>query len=131
MGSRARELDPEVVRFIEERIDTVPHLEALLLVWESGAKRWAPPQIAARLYVAPEKAEAILADLVRRQLLRAGADDGGEYFEYDDAWDPGGERMAKVAASYRQQLLQVATLIHSKASTAVRDFARAFRIKKE
>lgn len=123
-------LDPQVVRFIEERIDTVPHLEALLLVWESRPQRWTPAQVAARLYIAPEAAASILTDLVRRRLARACADED-DSFEYDGAWDESGERMARVAACYRQQLLQVATLIHSKASTAVRDFARAFRIKKE
>jgi hypothetical protein len=131
MRRRTPELHPDVVRFIEERIDTVPHLEALLLVWESRSQRWRPEQMAARLYVAPDKAASILADLVRRQLARGGEDESGPYIEYDAAWDTDGARMAQVAASYRQQLLQVATLIHAKASTAVHDFARAFRIKKE
>jgi hypothetical protein len=130
MQSRSRELHPDVVRFIEERIETVPHLEALLLVWDSGGQRWRLQQVAARLYIAPAQATSILEDLVKRQLVQSGEDESGAYYQYDGAWDPGGERMALVAATYRQQLLQVATLIHSKASTAVHDFARAFRIKR-
>jgi hypothetical protein len=131
MGSQGRERPGEVVRFIEERIETVPHLEALLLVWEQSEGRFRPHEIAARLYVTPERAGAILEDLVNRQLLRPGEDEHGTYYQYDGAWDPGGKRMAQVAATYRRHLVQVATVIHSKASTAVHDFARAFRIKKE
>lgn len=131
MGSQARELPPEVIQFIEERIESVPHLEALLLVWESGATRWRPHEIAARLYVTPARAGAILEELVNRQLVRPGEDEGGMCYQYDGAWDPTGERMAQVAATYRHQLMRVTTFIHSKASMAVHDFARAFRIKKE
>jgi hypothetical protein len=39
--------------------------------------------------------------------------------------------MASVAATYRQNLVLVANIIHSKASGAVREFARAFEIKKD
>jgi hypothetical protein len=40
--------------------------------------------------------------------------------------------MQQVAACYRRQLVHVASLIHAKAaSEAVRDFARAFQLKRE
>ena len=131
MDSESRELHPDVVRFIEERIDSVPHFEALLLMWESGAARWTVDHIAARLYVSSDRAESILEDLVKRRLARRGPDETLTYYVYDAAWDEAGEQMSQIATAYRRQLLQVAALIHSRGSTAVRDFARAFRIKKE
>jgi hypothetical protein len=39
--------------------------------------------------------------------------------------------MAKVAATYSRQLVTVAQLLHAKASPGVREFARAFQIKKD
>jgi hypothetical protein len=39
--------------------------------------------------------------------------------------------MPEVAASYRRHLVPLATFIHSRASTAVREFARAFDLKKD
>jgi hypothetical protein len=39
--------------------------------------------------------------------------------------------MPEVAAAYRRHLVQLATFIHSGASPAVREFARAFDLKKE
>jgi hypothetical protein len=131
MGPDSRELHPDVVRFIEERIDSVPHFEALLLLWEGGAMRWSADVIAARLYVSGDRAESILEDLVMRRLAGRGQGEGSAYYVYDAAWDADGQQMTRIASAYRRQLLQVAALIHSRGSAAVRDFARAFRIKKE
>ena len=123
------ELPADVQGFIADRIDTVPHLEALLLLWESAPASWSAVQIAARIYVAPEAGELILADLQRRRLVRA-SDEDPERYAYDPGWDTG-DLMARVAAAYRQDLIRVARFIHAKASSAVREFARAFEIKKE
>ena len=55
----------EGLRFIFENIDTVPHLEALLLVWQNSADAWSAETLAARLYVSPAQARGILEDLRR------------------------------------------------------------------
>ncbi len=126
-----RELHPDVVRFVEERIESVPHLEALLLLCESAAASWTVDQVAARLYVSVDRAQAILDDLRKQDLARSERIDATLRYRYDTAWDPGGEQMKRIGEAYRRQLARVATLIHARASTAVRDFARAFVIKKE
>jgi predicted ArsR family transcriptional regulator len=131
MGPEARELPAHVVLFIEEQIDSVPHLEALLLLWESGAKQWTVDETAARLYVTNGTAKSILKDLVKRDLVRRDRIDGRPCYRYYGGWDGNGERMRRIAETYRRQLRQVAALIHSKAPTAVWNFAQAFRIKKE
>lgn len=129
MEPESSELHPDVVRFIEERIDTVPHLEAVLLLWESAPESWAAHQTAARLYVSSEAASSILDDLVQRDLARASTVGGRVYYRYECPWDPGGDLLRRVAATYRRQTVRVSSLIHSKAPTAVRDFARAFRLR--
>jgi hypothetical protein len=123
------ELPAAVQRFIAERIDTVPHLEALLLLWESAPTCWSADQIAARIYVAADAGERILGDLQRHGLVRA-IDEQPSRYAYDPAWDTG-DLMARVASSYRQDLIRVARFIHAKASSSVREFARAFEIKKD
>ena len=52
-------------------------------------------------------------------------------YRYNPQWDPSGQVMPEVAAAYRRHLVQLATFIHSRASTAVREFARAFDLKKD
>jgi hypothetical protein len=124
------ELPADVVQFIAAQIDTVPHLEALLLLWESAPRTWSAEEIAARIYVARDVAVQILQDLERRRLVRA-AEGAAERLVYDAAWDATGDLMARVAATYRQNLIRVARSIHARAPSAVREFARAFEIKKE
>lgn len=121
--------EPAVDEFLLEQIDTVPHLEALLLLWNSRPKEWLVEEMASSLYLAPEAARSILDDLARRGLISAitGAT---ESFRYE----PGSERdqlIDAVDGTYRRELIRITRLIHSKPSAAVRAFARAFRIKKD
>lgn len=123
-----KQVPEEVLRFIERRIDSVPHIEALLLLWENQARQWTDAQIAARVYVSSEQARRILADLARSGLITAVAP---ETFVYNPAWDET-QLMSKVANAYRGHLVQLSGLIHARsASEAVRDFARAFQFKPE
>ena len=122
-------LPESVIRFIRDRIDSVPHLETVLLLAKEPSRTWTGEEIAARLYIGADAARAILQDLVRRQLAAARPD--GAAWHYDERWDPTGEEMTTVERTYRQQLVRVASLIHSKGSAALRDFARAFDLKKD
>jgi hypothetical protein len=107
----------------------VPHLETVLLLAKEPSKTWTGEEIAARLYIGVDAARAILQDLVRLQLAMVRPDGTG--WCYDGRWDPTGEEMTAVERTYRQQLVPVASLIHSKGSAALRDFARAFDLKKD
>lgn len=117
-----------VLGFLAEKIDTVPQLEALLLLWQDPARCWRAEQIGARLYVSEQSASAILRSL-QMQGLAACDQDGA--FCYCPAWDGSGDLMAEVALAYRHNLIYIATLIHSRGSSAVRAFARAFDLKKD
>jgi hypothetical protein len=118
----------EVDRFILERIDSVPHLEALLLLWRESERAWTSETLAKRLWVVPAVAKGILEDLVRDQLLSPGT--GLNEYRYQP--DPEKDRLLGwVDDIYRKEMIRISTLIHSKASSAVREFARAFRLKKE
>jgi hypothetical protein len=124
---RREGIPEEVLRFIERRIDSVPHMEALLLLWESPTRQWTDPEIAARVYISSEQARKVLADLARSGLIIHSPPG----FRYDASWDET-QLMGKVAATYRNYLVHVSGLIHAKsASESVRDFARAFQFKPE
>lgn len=122
------DIPERVLRFLSERIDAVPQLEALLLLWQEPSKAWSVDEIARRVYVSPETSQQILRSLQTRQL--AISDDGAGY-RYSAAWDGSGTLMAEVASTYRRHLVRIATFIHSGASASVRDFARAFHLKKD
>lgn len=125
----APQIPSRVLEFLAQRIDTVPHLEALLLLWQDPARLWSEDEIAARVYVPIERSRHILQDLQRRQLVVAESD--AATYRYSSAWDDSGSLMSEVALEYRRHLVQITTFIHSGASSSVREFARAFDLKKE
>lgn len=118
----------EVEQFLLAAIDTVPHLEALLLLFQNPATVWSVEDLAARIYVDGQQAFAVLEDLTRRKLLTRIEPSPPKY-QFVAQSTAQTELLHKVAQAYRTQLVQVARFIHSKPSASVRDFARAFRLK--
>lgn len=122
--------EEEVYRFILNQIDSVPQMEALLLLWENRPKQWSENEIAARLYVGVDVVRNIMQELLRRRLIAASTD-SPKLFWYETRPGDSDRLIEAVAATYRHNLVRVSTLIHTKASSAVRDFAQAFKFKKE
>lgn len=116
--------------FILENIDSVPHLEALVLLWNSRPVAWTCEELASRLYIPEEKVSSLLADLVRLQLIAKTAGPPPKY-SYFPRSEEQSEMMRLVDIAYRRDLVRISTMIHSKTSPSVREFARAFRFKKD
>lgn len=120
----------QVDRFILEQIDSVPHLEALLLLFNSRPKAWSTVEMAKSLYVRNEVAAKILDSLLHRNLI-ATHPDQPDLFVYNPDDQTQNRLLNDVDAVYRKEVVRISSLIHSKASAGVRDFARAFRFKKD
>ena len=120
----------QVLRFVRDEIDSVPELEALLLLWQHRPAAWNVADVARRLYIAPDQAQAVLADLSRKGMLAVDPEREDSY-GYASRSAERDALMAHTEAVYRRQIVRISTLIHSKPSSAVRDFARAFRFTKE
>jgi hypothetical protein len=123
MPEEKREND--VDRFIEEQIESVPHLEALLLIWRKHPKAWSIQEMAAALYVPEQLAENILRDLTRRQLL----EERDRRFGISNSEQR--DLLMRVDSTYRRELIRISRMIHEKAPSGVREFARSFRFTKE
>ena len=127
--SSASEENPrrlEVDRFILDEIDSVPHLEALLILWHDPAKPRPVEELAALLYLPHDRTRQILDDLRQRSLVLS-AEKGWSY----NPAQPRDSLMEQLDKTWRRELVRLSTMIHSKASPAVREFARAFRFKKD
>lgn len=120
----------QVDRFILEQIDSVPHLEALLLLFNSQPKGWSTEEMASSLYVRDDVAEKILDSLLQRNLIAQDSKSPDVYF-YSAENEHRNSLLEAVDAIYRKEVVRVSSMIHSKGSAGVRDFARAFRIKKD
>lgn len=119
----------DVDQFLQNHIDTVPHLEAFLLLWNTHPRDWSVKDMAEGLFVTPESAKTILEDLTRQGLIVL-IPGFPEVFRYKI--EPGrDELVALIDVTYRRELIRISTLIHSKPSAAVREFAKAFRLTKD
>ena len=121
------EVPEHVRRFIVEAIDSVPELEALLLLRTARDRRWSPEDAGARLYVSLPVATHVLSALTARGLL-VGEDDT---FRYAPVRPELEAVIADLATAYSEHLIAVTRLIHGKPAPSVRQFADAFRLRKE
>ena len=119
----------QVLQFIAQQIDTVPQLECLVLLHQHDNRAWLSEEIAARIYISRETAQGILEGLVRRKLVSAEGDPPRYRFTSSEAGSH--TLVGEVASTYQRHLVPIATFIHSKASASVREFARAFDLKKD
>jgi hypothetical protein len=122
-------LSAEVSAFLEAYIDSVPQMEALLLLYEERGNSWSAAQIATRIYTDTAQVTSLLRHLQQQRLIEPVPGEDSR-FRYDASWDTNG-MMEQVATAYRTQLIAVTRLIHGKASRSVLDFARAFDLKKD
>lgn len=121
-------LDP--YEFIREKIDSVPHLEALMLLWNSRPKRWSIEELSARLYVPVDQAADVVRDLIRLGLAVEPPEEQSTaaYLSQSAEQD---DLVRRIDIAYRHDLVRISTMIHAKISPQVREFARAFRFRKD
>ena len=122
--------DQELIQFVVDHLDTIPHLEALLLIWQNQDTRWTADLLAGRIYVSHPVARNVLSDLYRRGALSS---EGGfdPIYLFRGSWDSERQMLPRLAELYRRQLVQITKLIHSRSSLSAREFARAFQIKND
>jgi hypothetical protein len=116
--------------FIRVAISAVPDLEALLLLWTTRPRGWTAADVAAKIYIDSPRAEGILEMMSRRGLLIRD-EQHPDHFRYNSVSAQQDALMLAVEQLYKTDLIRITRMIHSKASSPIRDFAQAFRLKKE
>lgn len=117
--------DP-VKRLIAEYIDSVPELEAVLLLREHAHRDWTPTEAGQRLYVSTTVAAHVLAKLEEQGFLT--------HNEAGYRYAPGPEirpAVDQLAEAYARHLVEVTHMIHKKPPQSIRQFADAFRFRKD
>lgn len=128
MTERKPQAARDVDDFILANIESVPHLEMLMLLWKCRPTACTCEDLAARLYISLDRVLVLLRDLARLQLV-AELDPAGYRYVSNSAIQD--ELMGRVDDAYRHELVRISTMIHLKASSPIREFARAFQLKKE
>ena len=127
-GSRDH-IPPDVLRFLEESIDSVPQLETLLMMYGDQEYVWYIADVASRNYTSEQRAVETLSALERRGLVTS--EGSPPRFRFNPAKDETRELVAELARCYQKSLSRITMLIHSKPSASITEFARAFDLKKD
>jgi hypothetical protein len=123
----AEDLIPEDVRdFVIKHIDSIAHLEALLLLRGNPDEYWTAGSAAKRLYISEEDTANVLARLSSDGFLAAN-EQGFSYGCKDTELE---QMVARLEKLYARHLIPVTNLIHAKPSR-IREFADAFKLRKD
>lgn len=129
MGGAA-DLPPAVTAFLASHIDSLEHLELLLLVMHAPERWWDAPAVSTELDLHPDAARQALDHLASRNLLAIRVT-GDVRYQYQ----PGRQDLAtaarQVADAYRSRRLAVLKLVTRPERRSLRDFADAFRIRRD
>ena len=120
----------QIERFLRDHIDSVPQLESLLLFWRHHPRRWTCDEMARELYVSGDWARNVLGALEDRNLI-APVDAQPESYALVLESQEKKVLLEGLSLMYRNELVRVSNMIHANASPGLRDFARAFRFKKD
>lgn len=124
------QIPKEVSQFVISHIPTVPFLEAMLLIRSEREQPWDGKRLAKRLYMSERAASELLRRL--HQAGFASEVDGlpGAFF-YAPSTPEFVFVIDSLAATYRQHLVEVSNLIHSRNAKHAHQFADAFKLRKE
>jgi hypothetical protein len=117
------DLIPDDIRqFIIVGIDSVVHLEALLLLRTGAHEKWGIPLVAQRLYITEQETVQVLRRLCDQGLIIMN---GSEplLFQYRPKSVDLARMIDRVAEVYKKQLVPVTNLIHSKNHTGIQELA--------
>jgi hypothetical protein len=120
----------DVRQFILKRIDSIAQLEALLLLSGHPHVAWTAETVARRLYISEQETIAWMARLQDQGLVGVSSDEPVTY-RYQPESPELDALFKRVVESYVQHLVPVTNLVHEKATSRIRQFADAFKFRKE
>jgi len=120
----------DISRFLLTSIDSVPHLETLLLLRRTAPERWGARAIAARIYV-PERAAADILHRLCEAGLLACADADEPCYWFSPSLPDLAAIVGRTEGEYSRNLFGVTALIHSRSERSALDFADAFKFRKK
>jgi integrase len=125
----ADDFSADVRQYIDQHIESLAQLEALLLLRREPERTWEAAEAAKSLYIPPEQAGTLLADLSRRGFA-AAIDANATKYRYQAAADVD-RVIGELAQAYQDRRVAVISQIYSKPLNKVQTFAEAFRLRKE
>jgi hypothetical protein len=124
------EFPARIAQFIDQQIESLAQLEALLLLRQQPDRGWDVGDVAKSLYITPEMAGPLMADLQRRGWAQLAPESSCRY-SYRAQGGETDQLIDELATIYQERRVAVISQIYSKPLNKVQTFADAFRLRKE
>jgi hypothetical protein len=121
-------LPDDIRRFVLTSVPSVPFVEALLL-FRGSAEALDTGYVSRRLYISEQAASQVVMQLRETGIVEATAN--GAAYRYAPRNDALRSLLDRLATFYATHLIEVTQLIHSRTERAARQFADAFKLRKE
>jgi hypothetical protein len=121
----AEEISPELRAFVAELIHSVAQLELLLLLRGDATKSWSAADLGRALYISVEMAAALLRQLHEQNLVFC--DQAQHTYRYAPTSELLSDRVEQLARLYETHRVSLITLIYSKPTDRLQQFAEGFR----
>jgi hypothetical protein len=121
-------LPDDIRRFVLTSVPSVPFVEALLL-FRGSDEAIDIGHVSSRLYISEQAASQVVAQLRETGIVEPAAN--GTAYRYAPRNDELGSLLDRLATFYATHLIEVTQLIHSRTERAARQFADAFKLRKE
>ena len=123
-------ISEEIRAFIGENVRSLRALELLLLVQANRQREWDPQELSNELRATPEWADLELRFLESRGLM-IRPDPAAPKFRYSPSRSDLEAAVANLAAAYRVRPCAITQVIFAGPRESIRQFADAFRLRKE
>lgn len=127
-------MDPipeEVWQFLAANIDSLEQLEILRVLGEDRVREWPDDEIGKQVQSAPGKITMHLNALEARGMLTCVRRDGRVFCRYGPQSPELEPQILRLLELYEQRPVTMIRMVYERANNALRNFADAFRLKKE
>lgn len=118
----------DIKYFLTESIDSVAHLEVLLMLLTNPEKKFSAEEVSRELRSNVHSAENQLEQLTNKGLLRKQEP---RHYQYAPSSDEKDQKVKELHDIYRKMPVAVVTCIYEKPQDKLKDFSDAFKLKKD
>lgn len=124
------ELPRDVQQLLAEQIRSIEQLEILLLLRDNADRRWTASEVYQKVRSSERSVGYTLEELARRGLL-ARIDQPQTQFQFAPQTEELKAAIDQLARLYSERRVRIVEAIYSAPISAVDEFAKAFRLRKD
>lgn len=118
----------DIKTFLIESIDSIAHLEVLLMLYNNKDREWDAESVSKELRSNHHSAENQLSQLTNKGFFKVN---DFKKYKYGPSSDEVNQKIARLHDIYNEMPVAVVTCIYDKPKDILKDLSDAFRLKKD